>query len=150
VLAPDRIGFGGRDLLNVHAALRREQNERLARVRIGQDGRIEFMRDVRLFLDQQALDLVLADAHAQDRRGDALSLLGRIGGLDATRLAALAGRNLCLDHGGSDRANRLGRFLRRAAYLPARHRYAGGREHQRFRRVFVEVHLAPQRPYLSQ
>jgi hypothetical protein len=34
--------------------------------------------------------------------------------------------------------------------LPARHRYAGGREHQRFRRVFVEVHLAPQRPYLSQ
>src|SRR5262249_17088963 len=51
VLAPDRIGFGGRDLLNVHAALRREQNERLARVRIGQNGRIEFMRDVRLFLD---------------------------------------------------------------------------------------------------
>ena len=51
VPAPDRIGFGGRSLLNVHAALRREQNERLARVRIGQDGRIEFMRDVRLFLD---------------------------------------------------------------------------------------------------
>ena len=51
MLAPDRIGVGGRDLLNVHAALRREQNERLARLRIGQDGRIEFMRDVRLFLD---------------------------------------------------------------------------------------------------
>src|ERR1700724_947713 len=96
------------------------------------------------------LNLILTDAHAQDRGGDALGLLGRIDRLDPAGLATLARSNLGLDYRRPDGAHSLGRLFGRAADLSARNRYSRRRKDERFGRVFVEIHEARQRPYFDQ
>src|SRR5262249_57390484 len=53
--APYRRRLRRGNLLDVHAALGREQDQRLARAYIVQDGSIEFAVDTALLLDQQTL-----------------------------------------------------------------------------------------------
>ena len=122
------------------------QNQRLARLGIVQHRGIELARDLGLFLDQQTFDLVVADRHAENFRSDLLSFRRRIGELDAAGLAALTHRHLRLDHARPDLRRRNHGVLRAGAQNAARHRNPGRRKHQRFRRVFLEVHL----PYLAQ
>ena len=67
-------------------------------------------------------------------------LIGRVGELDASRLATLAGRHLRLD---DTAAQPFGRFRRR---VRVKHQHAFGhlnaaRSQKRFRRVFFEVHV---------
>ena len=61
----------------------------LARGGVVQHGGIEFAHDLGLLLDQQALDGVVADRHAEDLGGHPLGFLRRAGELDAAGLAAL-------------------------------------------------------------
>ena len=57
------------DVLDVHAAFGGKQDQRLARGDVVQNGGVEFARDIGLLFDQQALDRVVADAHAEDFSG---------------------------------------------------------------------------------
>ena len=68
--AADRLRLFGGDLLDVHAAFGGEQDQRLARGGVVQHRGIELARDLALLLDQQALDRVVADRHAEDLAGD--------------------------------------------------------------------------------
>ena len=129
------------DLLDVHAAFGGEEDERLARGHVVQHGGVEFALDLGLLLDQQALDHVIADAHAEDLPGHFLGFIRRAGELDAAGLAALAGRHLRLHHAGPDLGSRHRGFRVADAENAARHRNAGGVQNQRFRGVFLEVHV---------
>ncbi len=115
--------------------------QRLARGDVVQHGGVEFALNLGLFLDQQALDRVVADAHAEDLPGNFLGFIRRAGELDAAGLAALAGRHLRLHHAGPDFCRRHRGFRVADAENAARHRNAAGTQDQRFRRVFLEVHI---------
>ena len=134
------VGFCRGDFLDVHAAFGGEQDQRLARGNVMQDGGIEFARNFGLLLDQHALDRIVADAHAENLAGHLLRFVRSGGELDAAGLAALAGRHLRLDDARPDIRGRHGRFGRADAERAARHRNAGRRQNQRFCSVFLEVH----------
>ena len=86
-----------RDLLDVHAALRREHEERLLLAPVEGDREVVLPRDVRRPLDPEPADDVAADVHAEDRCGVGLGLVGRVGELDPAGLAAAADEHLRLD-----------------------------------------------------
>ena len=135
------VGFCRGDFLDVHAAFGGEQDQRLARGDVMQHGGIELARNFGLLLDQQALDRIVADAHAENLARPPASASSASGGeLDAAGLAALAGRHLRLDDARPDIRGRHGRFRGADAERAARHRNAGRRQNQRFRGVFLEIH----------
>ena len=111
-----------------------------------QHGGIELARDLGSALDQQTLDFIIADCHAEDLRSDLLGFRRRMGELDAAGLATFARGHLRLDHAGADLRRGKGCFLGGQAQNPARHRNAGGCKDQRFGGVFFEIHW----PYLAQ
>ena len=140
--AADRGRLCRGDFLDVHAPFGGEEDERLARAHIVQHGGVEFALDLGLLLDQQALDCVIPDAHAEDLPGHFLGFIRRASELDTARLAALAGRNLRLHNTGPDFCRRHRGFRIADAKDAARHRNAGGIQNQRFGGVFLEVHAA--------
>ena len=95
-------------------------------------------------------DFAFADGHAENLARHRFGFLRRIGELDATGLAASAGRHLGLDHARADLRRCCSRIFRTQAQNAARHRNAGGRQDQRFRRVFFEVHGFALRMNLSE
>ena len=109
-----RFGVGRGHFLDLHAAHGREQHDRPAARRVAQHRGIEFGGDRNLFLDQQALDPMIADGHAENVRRSRPSLFRRRRQPDAAGLAALAGRRLGLDDARSaERPRRRGRGRRR-------------------------------------
>ena len=123
--AADRGRLCRGDLLDVHAAFGGEEDKRLACGRVMQHGGVELALNLGLFLDQQALDRVIADAHAENLPGHFLGFIRRAGELDAAGLAALAGRHLRLHHAGPDFCRRHRGFRIADAENAARHRNAG-------------------------
>ena len=59
-------GMRGRNLFDIHAAARREQQQRSLGRGIVQDGCIQLARNRHLRFDQQLLDAMPGDAHADD------------------------------------------------------------------------------------
>ena len=127
------------DLLDVHAALRREQQQRALGRRIVEHGRVHLVRDRHLLLDQHLGDAMLADAHAEDGGCGGPRLVRRGRQLDAAGLAALAGRHLRLDHARPELARRGGRLIG-AGGQPALRRVDAGRPQHRLGSVLLEVH----------
>jgi len=137
--AQQGLGPGRGQVLDLHAAGRRKQNDRALGLGIVEHGGIVFRRDRHLGLDQHLRDLVAADLQGQDFRRRRAGLRGIAGQLDAAGLAALAGRYLGLDHAGADaRRGRLG-FLCAGRKLPRR-RGDPRRREQGLGGVFLEVH----------
>jgi hypothetical protein len=133
-----------RDLLDVHAALRREQQQRSLGRGIVEHGGVHLARERHLLLDEKPLHAVLADAHAEDGVGCGPRRLGVVCEPDAAGLAALAGRHLCLDHAGPQ----LLCGLRRLAGVVREHaprRVDAGRAQERLGRMLLEVHFASPR-----
>ena len=136
----ERLGALGGDLLDVHASLRREHEERLLLAAVEGDREVVLLRDVGGLLDPELADDVAADVEAQDLARARLGLLGRLGELDAARLAAPAGQHLGLD---DDLAAEL--LGRRARLLGARRDASLGDRDARAREellalVLVEIH----------
>ena len=106
---------------------------------IGQDRGVELARALDPALDQQALDALAADRHAEDRLRRRRGLGRRRRRPDAARLAAPAGADLRLDHAGPEPRHRACRRLGALDHLARRHRDAGGRE-QGLGGMLREVH----------
>ena len=85
------------DLLDVDAALRREHEERFLRASVERQREVVLTLDVRSMLDPDLRDRVAADVHAEDVGSASLGFGCALGELDATSLAATAGKHLCLD-----------------------------------------------------
>ena len=132
------IGMLLGDLLDVHAALRREQQQRALGCRIVQHGRVHLVRDRHLLLDQHLGNAMLADAHAEDGGGGCPGLVRCGRQLDAAGLAALAGRHLRLDHARPQLARRGSRLIG-AGSQPAPRRVDAGRAQQRLGSVLLEI-----------
>ena len=86
-----------RDLLDVHAALRREHEERSLRAAIEGDREVVLACDLRGALDPHLLDRVASNVHAEDLRRSRLRVVRRLCELDASGLAAAAREDLRLD-----------------------------------------------------
>ena len=97
-----RRRFRRGNVLDVHATCGGEQDQRLARCDVVQNGSVKLVHNIGLLFDQQPIDRGVADAHAEDLFGRFSGLIGRAGKLDATGLAALARRHLRFDHAGTD------------------------------------------------
>ena len=110
----ERVGVRLGYLLDVHAPLRREHEERLLRAAVERQREVVLALDVRRALDPDLRDGVTADVHAEDLARASLRLVRRARELDAPGLATAADEDLRLDHDGP--AERLGRRtgLRRA------------------------------------
>ena len=93
----ERVRARRGDLLDVHATLRREHEERLLRAAIERDREVVLARDLRGALDPHLLDRVAANVHAEDLRRSLLRLVRRLCELDAAGLAAAAREHLRLD-----------------------------------------------------
>ena len=106
VEAGDRVRVLLGDLLDVHAALRRQHHQRGLGRAVEHDRGVVLGRDVRGLLDPQLVDGVAADVHAEDGLGVLLGLLDRVGHLDAAGLAAAADLDLRLDHAGEAQLER--------------------------------------------
>ncbi len=96
VQARDRVGVGRRDLLDLHAALRRQHAEVELRGAVERERRVVLLRDVAGLLDPEHADGMSLDVHAEDVAG-MLPGLRRVGGeLDASGLAPPADLHLRL------------------------------------------------------
>jgi hypothetical protein len=139
VEAHERVRPRGRDLLDVHAPLRGEDEERLLRAPVERDRQVVLPRDLGCPLDPQLADDVTSDVQAENVRRPGRGLIRRFGELDPSGLAAPAGEDLRLDDDG---AAQLGRCC--ACLLRARREHAlGDRDpelpEQLFPLVLVEV-----------
>ena len=106
----ERVRARRGDLLDVDPALRREHEERLLRAAVEREREVVLALDVRRPLDPHLRDDVAADVHAEDLARARLGLVGGLGELDPTRLAATAGQHLRLHDDG--KAELLGRGTR--------------------------------------
>jgi hypothetical protein len=141
-MPPDRPRVTFRDFLDVHTALHGEEHHGPARNDVDQHRRVKFTHDLATLLDQQPLDAMAADLHAQDRARRVGSSRGRIREPDAPRLAALARRHLRLDDCRTQGCNRLDGFLSRCAHPRLRNWYARRLQQGGLRRIFLEIHAA--------
>jgi hypothetical protein len=96
----ERLGLGGRDLLDVHAALGGQHDQRGAGAAVEDDGGVELGGDVARRLDPHLVDLEALDVHAEDRVRVLARLVGVLGDLDAAGLAASSDEDLGLDDAG--------------------------------------------------
>ena len=93
----ERLGALGGDLLDIHAALGREHEERLLLAAVERDREVVLLRDVRGLLDPELPHDVAADVEAQDLARPRVGLVRCLRELDPARLAAPAGQHLGLD-----------------------------------------------------
>ena len=130
-----------RDLLDLDAAFARCHCEERAVRPIEQEREVVLLRDVTRFGDEHAVHDVALDVHAEDRVGLGIRVVGAIGQLHATGLAAAADFDLSLD---DDLSAKLFRDLLRAGgrrgYFTAKHRDAVCGE-QVSCLVFEQVHV---------
>ena len=120
VQAGDRVRVALGHLLDVHAALGGEHDQRLLGRAVEDDRRVVLRGDVGGRLHPHLVDGEAADVHADDVRGVLLGLVAVLGDLDAAGLAAAADLHLRLDHarvadllGGRDGLADRGRGLAR-------------------------------------
>ena len=138
----ERIRARRRDLLDVHAALRREHEQRLLRAAVEREREVVLACDVGCPLDPHLRDDVAADVHAQDLAGARLGLVGVARELDPARLPASARQHLRLhDHGKAELLGRLPSLLRGRREPPFGHRYPEAPE-ELLPLVLVEVQSA--------
>jgi len=97
VQAREGIGVGLGNLFDVDAALRGEHEERLLLTAIERDREVVLTLDLGGLLDPDAPYDVPADVHPEDVARPSLGVIGRVGELDASGLAAAAGQDLRLD-----------------------------------------------------
>ncbi len=138
--AHEGAGVAPRDLLDVHAALGREDQHRPTLRPRGRDREVELARDLDRLLHEHARDAVPADGHAQDVRGRCRDLA--LGGAeaDAAGLAAAAGLHLRLDDDRQpELAGRGLRLRRRERQTRGQDLETGARE-QALAPVFEQVH----------
>jgi hypothetical protein len=104
VQADKGVGLGGRDLLDLDAALGREHEQRLFRAAVERDREVVLALDVAGLLDPELANDVAADVEPEDLPRALLGLVGRLRELDPARLATAPGQHLRLD---DDRAAEL-------------------------------------------
>ena len=138
--AQECAGVALGELLDVHAAAAREDQQRAADLARDGDRQVELARDVDGPLHQQRLDGVAADGHGQDVRGRGLDLGGAAADADAARLAAAAGLGLRLD--ADVRAELFGRAPR-LGRSPSRRATAARAGRPRRRASFLRVRAGP-------
>ncbi len=88
-MAAQRIGPGRGDLLDVHPAFRREQDQWAAARGVDQHRGVELAGDPGLLLQQDRADRVAVDPHAEDALGDAVCVFRGVSRLDAAALPRL-------------------------------------------------------------
>ena len=97
VAADQRVRVGLGHFLDVHAAHPREHREQLLRRAVEDDRGVVLGLDLGGLLDPEVVDGEAANVHPEDRLGaPGFGLV--LGDLDPARLAALADRDLGLDH----------------------------------------------------
>ena len=89
------------DFLDVDAALGAGHNQDLAPGAIEDDAEVEFLGDIDAGDDQDFVDGVSANVHAEDRAGGGVGIVRRARELDAASLAAPTGVDLGLDGDGA-------------------------------------------------
>src|SRR5882757_3484511 len=141
-MSPDRVGLLVGHFLDIHSALRREQDKRTSTGYVDQDGRIQFTLDRAALLDKDTLDTAAADHHAKYLACGGGALLGPVRHLDTTGFSAFAGRHLRLDDRRSDAGNGRGDFLRRPANYSFWNRHPRGQQNVLLGGVFFEIHFA--------
>ncbi len=99
-------GFSTASYLDLHAALDRAEAQVGAVRTVEQHREVELLRDARALGDHDALDDVTLDVEAEDRLRGLVRLVGCLGDLDASGLAATTGLDLSLDD--DDTADLLG------------------------------------------
>src|SRR3954453_7802947 len=98
--AGQRLGLGDRDLLDLHAALDRGHRQEGAVGAVEQVGEVVLLGDVAGLGHHHAMGYVALHVEAEDVLRPRPVLLGVVGQLDATGLAAAAGLHLRLDDDG--------------------------------------------------
>jgi hypothetical protein len=134
---------GVRDLLDVHAAGGRADRQEGTVRAIEQEGEVVLLGDRARLLDQDLVDRVALDVHAEDLSGLPVGVVGILGHLDTARLAPAAGLDLGLHHDPPGQLRGRGTCLLRGVRdLSARHRDAVLRE-ELLRLMFEQVHEGP-------
>ena len=95
--ARQHVGVVRRHVLDVHAAHRRQHQQRHLGRTIEGDRDVVLLGNRHAALDQQAARDVPLNVEAEDRLGCSLGLVGVLDDLDATRLAATTNEHLALD-----------------------------------------------------
>ena len=113
------------DLLDLHAARRREDDHQPAAIAVQRDPKVELRFDGETGLAPDAPHRVAADVHRQDPRSLAPGLLWGVDDGDATRLASPADGHLRLDSDAAELASRCCGLLRGSRQPTRRHRDAG-------------------------
>src|SRR4029077_8370819 len=91
VQADERVGARGRNLLDVHAARRREHEQRLLRAAVEGDREVVLLGDIGGGLDPEPADDVAADVKAENLLRALLRLVRSLGALYPPALAAPRG-----------------------------------------------------------
>jgi hypothetical protein len=136
---------------DIHAPHGREQHQRAAAPGVVEDRGVVFLRDLGAALDQQPLDPMAADLHAENSGRRGLGFRRTVGRTHAARLAPLAGWRLGLDDDWAQVPRHLGRRLG-GGDEPALGNPDPGRGQERFCRLLFEIHdaLPLYRPYFAQ
>ena len=138
--AHDPLRAGAGHLLDVHAALGRQHDERELAPAIQHDRQVELASDVRGLGHEHAAHRQPLDGEGEDLARLVEGLVGSAGELDAPGLASTAHLDLGLHHHRApDRGGDVPRLLGRGRDLPGQHRQAEARE-QLLGLVLVKVH----------
>ncbi len=140
VEAHERLRCGGGDLLDVHAALRREHEQGLPGATIEGQRQVVLLLDLRRLLDPELVDDVTADVEPEDVARTRLRVRRCLGELDAACLAAPAGEHLRLDDDGAAELLRGLTRLERARGEPAVRDGDADTPEELLALVLVEVH----------
>ncbi len=116
------------DLLDVHAAARREHHERRLRGAVEDERCVVLGGDLRGCLDPHLVHGQAADVHPEDCAGVGACLIRVCGDLDPAELAAAPDLDLCLHRARvADRVGRAHRVIDACRDFSFRYRYAMAR-----------------------
>ena len=150
-LAEDRIGFGGGDLLDLHAAMRMGDDTDLLHPAVEHQPDVELAVERHRGLDIEPVDdfprrpsLIGDERSPEQLLGRGADLIDRRAELDAARFPPSTGVNLGLHHPAiaADFFGAVHGLIRCVDHAAARHGHAEPRE-QLLGLVFVDVHRQP-------